>query len=129
MRRKGKIFAIIMISSITLFGCDSDNDSGNMTESGNGDICKFGQDQSCNDDLAISSIHGICNSDSTCQCLDGFVLNTETGKCKVPDCIVGQDQSCNDDLAISSIHGTCNSDSICECLEGFELNIATGKCK
>ncbi len=44
--------------------------------------CIVGQDQSCNDDRAISSLHGSCGSDGSCTCLAGFAKNAATGKCR-----------------------------------------------
>jgi len=44
--------------------------------------CTPGADQSCNDNPAISSLHGICRADGTCECRAGYSLNTETGKCR-----------------------------------------------
>lgn len=43
--------------------------------------CTPGADQTCNDNLAISSLHGRCNPDSTCTCDTAFAKNPATGKC------------------------------------------------
>jgi hypothetical protein len=45
-------------------------------------VCEFGADRTCNDDPAISSIHGTCNQDGTCTCRPGFERRADTGKCK-----------------------------------------------
>jgi hypothetical protein len=45
-------------------------------------ICTPGQDWTCNDNPAISSIRGTCLSDATCVCSMGFGLNPATGKCR-----------------------------------------------
>jgi hypothetical protein len=44
--------------------------------------CTPGEDQTCNDDPAISSIHGMCLPDHSCSCAMGFALNPVTGRCK-----------------------------------------------
>jgi hypothetical protein len=44
-------------------------------------VCTPGQDQTCNDNPAISSIHGKCLPDGTCSCSVGPGLNPATGKC------------------------------------------------
>jgi hypothetical protein len=44
-------------------------------------VCRVGADQSCNDNPAISSIHGRCQSDGTCVCNNGFAMNPATGRC------------------------------------------------
>jgi hypothetical protein len=44
--------------------------------------CTPGQDSTCNDNPAISSIHGRCLPDGSCTCLAGFpAVNQATGKC------------------------------------------------
>jgi hypothetical protein len=43
--------------------------------------CTFGQDQTCNDDPGISSIHGTCNANGTCTCTSPSKLVPSTGKC------------------------------------------------
>ena len=44
--------------------------------------CVPGQDSTCNDDPAISSLHGTCRPDGTCSCTIGPGLNPATGKCR-----------------------------------------------
>jgi hypothetical protein len=44
--------------------------------------CMPGQDSTCNDDPAISSLHGTCQPDGTCSCILGSGLNPATGKCR-----------------------------------------------
>ena len=91
-------------------------------------VCTPGQDQTCNDDLEISSITGICNDDGTCSCPGE--INPATGLCRAgsgPVCIPGMDQTCNDEAEISSITGTCNDDGTCSC--PGEINPATGRCR
>jgi hypothetical protein len=44
--------------------------------------CTPGQDQSCNENGAISSILGKCNPDRTCTCVAGSTLSPETGHCR-----------------------------------------------
>ncbi|HLK39737.1 MAG TPA: hypothetical protein VKU41_23435 [Polyangiaceae bacterium] len=45
-------------------------------------VCTPGQDWTCNDDPAISSIHGMCLPNHSCTCTMGFALNPATGRCK-----------------------------------------------
>jgi hypothetical protein len=35
-------------------------------------VCTFRQDQSCNDDLEVSTLEGTCNEDGACTCNDGY---------------------------------------------------------
>jgi len=42
--------------------------------------CTVGGDQTCNDSLIISSIHGRCVSDGRCLCV-GYALSATSGKC------------------------------------------------
>jgi hypothetical protein len=44
-------------------------------------VCTPGSDQTCNDNPAISSLHGVCESDGTCTCKDGYTKNPKTGRC------------------------------------------------
>ena len=44
-------------------------------------VCTFGQDHTCNDDLEVSALEGVCNEDGTCTCNDGYEKNPATGKC------------------------------------------------
>lgn len=44
-------------------------------------VCEFGADQTCNDNPIISSLHGRCLPDGTCECLGAFAKNPETGRC------------------------------------------------
>jgi len=46
-----------------------------------GDVCTYGEDQTCNNDPTISAKHGTCGMDGKCTCKDGFVLIPTTGKC------------------------------------------------
>jgi hypothetical protein len=43
--------------------------------------CTVGADQSCNDNPALSSLHGRCQADGTCVCNGGFAMNPATGRC------------------------------------------------
>ncbi|HEX7598656.1 MAG TPA: Kazal-type serine protease inhibitor domain-containing protein [Polyangia bacterium] len=43
--------------------------------------CTVGADQTCNDSLAISSVHGRCLSEGRCVCYQGFAL-LASGKCQ-----------------------------------------------
>jgi len=39
-------------------------------------------DQTCNDNPEISSLHGACLPDGTCECKAEFEKNPATGRCK-----------------------------------------------
>jgi hypothetical protein len=43
--------------------------------------CVPGQDMTCNDDPSVSSLRGTCQSDGTCICSSGAMLNPGTGRC------------------------------------------------
>jgi hypothetical protein len=43
--------------------------------------CSPGMDQTCNDSALISSIHGTCLADGSCQCSGSFQKNPDTGRC------------------------------------------------
>lgn len=44
-------------------------------------VCQPGIDQSCNDNPIWASIHGACEADGTCTCLNGNAKNPKTGRC------------------------------------------------
>jgi hypothetical protein len=44
-------------------------------------VCTFGADQSCNDNPALSSIHGHCTNAGTCTCTFDAGTNPATGRC------------------------------------------------
>ena len=78
----------IVFLSLCLLAC---TDSTQVTEptdssSSGGDgasaVCEPGADQTCNDDPAISSLHGRCLPNGTCECVDGIEKNAETGRCR-----------------------------------------------
>jgi hypothetical protein len=43
-------------------------------------ICTPGQDQTCNENGAISGLAGTCNANGTCSCGPGYILFPD-GKC------------------------------------------------
>jgi hypothetical protein len=43
--------------------------------------CTFGADQTCNDDLTVSSLWGHCEPDGTCTCAATRAINPATGRC------------------------------------------------
>jgi hypothetical protein len=45
-------------------------------------VCTPGMDQTCNDKLSTSSIHGVCKPDGTCECPPQFPKNPATGRCQ-----------------------------------------------
>jgi hypothetical protein len=45
-------------------------------------VCTPGQDETCNDDPTINSLHGQCLPDHSCACSIAPGLNPATGKCR-----------------------------------------------
>src|SRR5262245_49967546 len=43
--------------------------------------CTLGQDQTCNDDPAVSSLWGHCTELGVCECKPGFELSPRTARC------------------------------------------------
>ena len=99
-----------------------------------GGVCTPGADQTCNDNAAPSYVSGICQSNGTCLCRSGYVINPSSGRCSVPDasakaCTYPVNETCNDDSAApNTIRGTCQSDGTCLCNTGYLLNPSTGRC-
>lgn len=79
MLRKSWLFPLLLIA------CSSSPEHAEPGDSATGGdaapVCEVGADQSCNDDPAISSLHGTCQRDGTCQCLPGIEKNPATGRC------------------------------------------------
>jgi hypothetical protein len=79
--------SIVMLSILLLACADSTkpaepNDSGTSGGDGASEmVCEPGADQSCNDNPAISSLHGRCLPNGTCECQGGIEKNPETGRC------------------------------------------------
>jgi len=67
----------LLAPALFLVACD-DRDTDEIIEP----VCEYGRDWTCNDDPAISSIHGECEEDGTCTCFEEFGgQNLETGRC------------------------------------------------
>jgi hypothetical protein len=64
-------------------GCSggSDDDDSDAGKAPPAKVCEFGADQTCNDNPIISSLHGVCHKDGTCECHLGFA-KTEKGLCR-----------------------------------------------
>lgn len=77
----------IVILSFCLFSCSGAKSPAEAEEAstsggeGSEVVCEPGMDQSCNDDPAISSLHGRCLPNGTCECANGIEKNPETGRC------------------------------------------------
>jgi hypothetical protein len=75
---------LLVIVSVLLFAC-SRSHAPLKTSSTSGHegarVCEPGRDQTCNDDPAISSLHGTCKPDGRCECLAGIEKNAATGRC------------------------------------------------
>jgi hypothetical protein len=46
--------------------------------------CTPGDNQTCNDNSLVSSLWGTCQSNGTCSCNAGFVINPNSGRCVAP---------------------------------------------
>lgn len=71
---------------VLLLACADSAEHPESVESGtSGDdaamVCEPGADQTCNDDPAISSLHGRCLPDGSCECTAGIEKNPATGRC------------------------------------------------
>jgi len=79
----------ILLVSLCLIACTDTTTVPEPNESGTsgGDaaqdsgVCEPGADQTCNDNPAISSLHGRCLPDRTCECAEGVQKNPDTGRC------------------------------------------------
>jgi hypothetical protein len=83
-----RVFASIV--GLALSGCffpvgspDSGVPDGGSTPVDGGFVCTPGQDQTCNDDPAVSSFEGTCKPEGTCACRDDTELNPATGRCRL----------------------------------------------
>jgi hypothetical protein len=74
MPRPRSLFLSLLLAAPLLGACGGDPEPSDK-------VCTPGADQTCNDDPAISSLHGKCNADSTCTCSAGFMKNAKTGRC------------------------------------------------
>jgi hypothetical protein len=105
-------------------------------------VCTYGMDQTCNDDGWASWVAGACQSNGTCICDTGYVLNPSSGRCAyaprdaspdiTPDarsvCTPGMNQTCNDDPISAAVSGVCQANGTCSCNDGYSKNAITGKC-
>lgn len=73
-------FALLACSDSTHEPQEADATSGDEAD-GSALVCELGRDQTCNDDPAISSLHGTCKPDGTCECAAGVEKNPATGRC------------------------------------------------
>lgn len=108
---------------------DGSVESGEWPDAG----CTFGQDQTCNDNLAMSAISGTCSKSGTCLCNSGFAIRLESGKCAAYTPKAGdaceRSAGCNDNPISSARAGLCLSDGSCHCLGKAVKNPANGLCK
>lgn len=79
----GALFLLTLgcAGSSTSSGATSTSTSASSGEPG-ASVCTPGMDQTCNDSPEISSLHGTCLPDGTCQCKEPFEKNPATGRCK-----------------------------------------------
>lgn len=73
------LVGIFLVSVVGLAGCSTEEGA---TPAFANPHCTFGQDQTCNDNPEVSTLWGRCQSDGRCLCLEGFEINTETGRCR-----------------------------------------------
>lgn len=75
----------ILFLSLWLVACADSTNLSERNDSGStgsdGAVCELGRDQTCNDNPEISSLHGRCLPNGTCQCNDGIEKNPETERC------------------------------------------------
>jgi len=45
-------------------------------------VCTFGQDQTCNENIELSSLTGVCEPDGSCRCKPSHPKNPATGLCR-----------------------------------------------
>jgi hypothetical protein len=81
---RARFIALCAAGLLAAFGCssgsrDANSDAGKKAPPAK--VCTFGADQTCNDNPAISSLHGVCQKDGTCLCHTGFA-KTEKGLCR-----------------------------------------------
>ena len=91
IRAMRHLFCLLSISlSVSLAACADSSSTAEPTDSSvsgtsGGDVaagvCEPGRDQTCNDDPAISSLHGTCMPDRTCVCMADVEKNPATGRC------------------------------------------------
>jgi len=95
--------------------------------------CTFGQNQTCNDDPAMSAYAGNCSKSGTCSCMPGFAIRLATGKCAAYMPKSGdpcqRNGGCNDNPTSSTVAGVCLNDGSCYCLGSAVENPDTGLCK
>jgi len=73
--------------------------------------CTFGADQTCNDDVTVSTLMGHCEADGYCTCNAGFEVNSNTGKCNTPGQLVCYSPTQNIDKAYVSRAFGCHCNS------------------
>jgi hypothetical protein len=78
-------------------GCD-----GGIGLDGGFAACTVGQDWTCNDSPFMQSIAGTCFCPGFCTCRTGFVINPNTGKCKLDLDAGFSDAGCSPDCRISN---------------------------
>ena len=92
--------SVLLIGSftlcVTMFGCSHDNaktttwrdaaadattDAADEDATPGVAVCTPGSDQTCNDSLSVSALHGRCLPERTCSCMPPFTKNIASGKC------------------------------------------------
>jgi hypothetical protein len=71
------IFAVLVACT----GSQAPEEPSSTSGDENALVCEPGRDQTCNDDPAISSLHGTCKPDGSCECIEGVAKNPATGRC------------------------------------------------
>lgn len=80
--------------------------------------CTPGANQTCNDNLLVSSIWGTCQPDGTCICTTGHVVNPSTGRCMMAPI---NDASAGGDTGQSACTGDYTACG-CGCCGGVQAN-------
>jgi hypothetical protein len=91
-------------------------------------VCTFGADQTCNEDLRVSSLRGTCLRDGTCKCTTR--ISPSTGKCLNPDNTTGEGcESGGVVLPIGAVTLCADNCSSCTCTAPGTLTPNGGSCK
>ena len=73
--------------------------------------CTFGADQTCTDDVTVSSLVGQCGADGYCTCNDPDIVNPHSGKCNTYEQTVCYSPTQNIDLAYVARAFGCHCNS------------------
>jgi hypothetical protein len=82
--------------------------------------CMPGQDQTCNQDPAMSALAGTCDSFGACLCHGGFSKNPSSGKCAPSACpATAPTQGASCPPALLSVSCSYLPNTTCTCVSGI----------